>query len=51
MPTEKEKFDLKVDVLSFVFDDADINVRTHTGHNTWHTLGGIVAEHPLVIVM
>ena len=46
MPNEKEKFDLKGDVLNFVFDNADINVRTLTGHNTWHTLGGIVAGTP-----
>ena len=48
MPNEKEKFDLKGDVLNFVFDNADIDVRTLTGHNTWHTLGGIVAGTPTI---
>lgn len=34
-------YDLAGDIVSFIFDDADINVRTLTGHGTWHVLGGI----------
>ena len=46
MPNEQDIFHFIGDVLNFVFDNADINVRTLTGHDTWHTLGGIVAGTP-----
>lgn len=32
--------------LQFVFDNADINVRTLDGHNTFHAMGGIMCVSP-----
>ena len=34
------------ELLNFVYDNADINVRTLTGLDTWHAMGGIVASTP-----
>lgn len=36
------------DFLNFVFDNADLNIRTLTGLGTWHCMGGIVAGTPSV---
>ena len=27
--------------VNFVFDNVDLNIRTLTGHDTWHVMGGI----------
>ena len=44
-----EEFDILLhDFLNFVFDDADINIRTLTGLGTFHVMGGIVAGIPSV---
>lgn len=32
--------------LQLVFDNADINVRTLDGHNTFHAMGGIICASP-----
>ena len=32
--------------MNFVFDNADINIRTLTGNGTWHVMGGISAITP-----
>ena len=34
------------ELLNFVYDNADIDVHTLTGLDTWHTMGGIVASTP-----
>lgn len=31
---------------NFIFDNADYNIRTLTGRNTWHALGGLAAVSP-----
>ena len=36
------------DFLNFVYDNADLNIRTLTGLGTWHVMGGIVAGTPSV---
>ena len=28
-------------LVNFVYDNADLNIRTLTGHGTWHAMGGI----------
>lgn len=47
MPANDSEFQVSAgDILNFVFDNADINIRTLTGLDTWHTMGGIVAQTP-----
>ena len=41
LPTEERDYDWEGSLLNFALDNADIDVRTLTGHNTWHALGGI----------
>lgn len=40
LPTEEESLQLVGDLINFIFDNADVNVRTLTGLDTWHALGG-----------
>ena len=46
MPTEQESLKLIGDFHQFVFDNADINIHTLTGSDTWHVMGGIAASTP-----
>lgn len=46
MPTEQEISVALGDLANFVFDNADINVRSLTGLDTFHVMGGIVASAP-----
>ena len=46
---DSEEFQvLLYDFLNFIFDNADLNIRTLTGLGTWHCMGGIVAGTPSV---
>ena len=46
IPSKEPDHDWEGGLVSFVFDNADINIRTHTGHGTWHVMGGISAITP-----
>ena len=46
MPTEKDIEVLLGDLGNFIFDNADIDIRTLTGLGTWHVMGGIAASTP-----
>ena len=45
MSSEKPSFDLS-GFVQFVFDNADFNISTVTGHGTFHSLGGLVCTLP-----
>jgi hypothetical protein len=46
MLSDEQLYDLKGDITNFIFDNADINVRTLTGHGTWHVMGGLACVTP-----
>ena len=47
IPNEQQAYDLSGDLVNFVFDNADINIRTLTGLGTWHAMGGIACVTPV----
>ena len=46
MPKKEQVYGLSRDLVNFVFDNADVNVRTLTGLGIWHALGGIACVSP-----
>ncbi|KAG1698121.1 Serine/threonine-protein kinase MRCK alpha [Nymphon striatum] len=44
--SDEQLYDLKGDIVNFIFDNADINVRTLTGHGTCHVMSGIACVTP-----
>ena len=46
LPTQEKDYDWEGALVNFALDNADINTRTLTGHNTWHALGGIASKTP-----
>ena len=59
LPTEDDSLCIVGDLINCVFDNADVNVCTLTGRDTWHALGGIactattetsVPDEPLTVV-
>lgn len=46
LPTEEKHYDWEGSLINFVFCNADCNIRTLTGHDTWHALGGIACVTP-----
>ena len=46
MPKKEQVYGLSGDLVNFVFDNADVNVRTLTGLDIWHALGGIACVSP-----
>ena len=46
-PNEQQVYDLSGDLVNFVFDNADVNIRTLTGLGTWHAMGGIASVTPV----
>ncbi|KAG1674525.1 ETS-related transcription factor Elf-3 [Nymphon striatum] len=46
MLSDEQLYDLKGDIVNFIFDNADINVRTLTGHGTCHVMSGIACVTP-----
>ena len=60
LPTEDDSLCIVGDLINCVFDNADVNVCTLTGRDTWHALGGIactattetsVPDEPLITVV
>ena len=47
LPNEQQVYDLSGDLVNFVFDNADVNIRTLTGLGTWHAMGGIACVTPV----
>ena len=47
LPNEQKVYDLSGDLVNFVFDNADVNIRTLTGSGTWHAMGGIACVTPV----
>ena len=43
LPTDEPDYDLVGHLVNFVYDNADINIRTLTGHGIWHAMGGTAA--------
>ncbi|MES9880176.1 MAG: hypothetical protein ABW185_04765 [Sedimenticola sp.] len=46
LPTGEKQYQWVNAIVNFVFDNADIDTRTLTGHDTWHVLGGIAGVTP-----
>ena len=46
LPTQEKDYNWEGALVNFALDNADINTRTLTGHNTWHALGGIASKTP-----
>ena len=47
LPNGQQVYDLSGDLVNFVFDNADVNIRTLTGLGTWHAMGGIACVTPV----
>ena len=46
VPTDEPIYEWTDSLVNFVFDNADVDIRTLTGHGTWHAMGGIVGITP-----
>ena len=46
LPTGEKEYEWNDKLVNFVFDNADINTHTLTGHGSWHVLGGIASVTP-----
>lgn len=46
LPTDEPEREWAGSLVNFVFDNADIDIRTLTGHGTWHAMGGIAGITP-----
>ena len=46
LPNEQQVYDLSGDLVNFVFDNAEVNIRTLTGLGTWHAKGGTASVTP-----
>lgn len=47
LPDGEQVYNLSGDLVNFVFDNADVNIRTLTGLGTWHAMGGIACVNPM----
>lgn len=49
LPTREKQYDWVeaiIIIVNFVFENADIDICTLTGHGTWHAMGGIAGVTP-----
>ncbi len=46
LPAGERQYDWIDTLVNFVFDNADIDTHTLTGHGTWHAMGGIACVTP-----
>lgn len=46
LPTGEKDYEWEDSLVNFVFDNADTDILTLTGHDIWHALGGIAGVTP-----